>query len=92
MSSLIIFTKAQVPPKTNGTISKRKRNRSAYSRKRKALSGRDQKSADPGKAALKNFSVLSAMPEDTGEGAVICMSPMVIPLDEMNKIVPLRAI
>jgi len=51
-----------------------------------------KKSADPGKAALKNFSVLSALPEETGEGAVICMSPMVIPLDEMNKIVPLRAI
>lgn len=51
-----------------------------------------KKSADPGKAALKNFSVLSALPEETGEGAVLCLSSMTVPLDEKNKIVPIKAI
>lgn len=51
-----------------------------------------KKSSDPGKGALKNFSVLSSLPEETGEGAVICMSPMVIPLDDMNRIVPVKFI
>lgn len=51
-----------------------------------------KKSADPGKAALKNFSVLGELPEKIGEGAVICLSSMVIPLDEKNKIVPLICI
>ena len=51
-----------------------------------------KKSADPGKNALKNFTVLDSLSEEIGEGAVICMSPMVIPLDEKNKIVPIRCI
>ncbi|MGN0583648.1 MAG: ATP-binding protein [Oscillospiraceae bacterium] len=51
-----------------------------------------KKRADPGKTALKNFSVLSSLPEETGEGAVLCMSSMVIPLDSMNRIVPIRCI
>ena len=51
-----------------------------------------KKSADPGKNALKNFSVLDGLPEETGEGAVICMTPMVIPLDEKNKLVPVACI
>ena len=51
-----------------------------------------KKSADPGKTALKNFSVLSSLPEETGEGAVLCMSSMVIPLDSMNRIVPIGCI
>ncbi|MCI8743899.1 MAG: ATP-binding protein [Lachnospiraceae bacterium] len=51
-----------------------------------------KKSADPGKSALKNFSVLDSLPEETGEGAVICMTPMVIPLDEKNKLVPVACI
>lgn len=51
-----------------------------------------KKSADPGKSALKNFSVLDGLPEETGEGAVICMTPMVIPLDEKNKLVPVACI
>lgn len=51
-----------------------------------------KKSADPGKSALKNFSVLDSLPETVGEGAVICMTPLVIPLDEKNKLVPVRCI
>ena len=51
-----------------------------------------KKSADPGRDALKNFSILNALPEETGEGAVICMTPMVIPLDEKNKLVPVACI
>lgn len=51
-----------------------------------------KKSADPGKSALKNFSILDALPDEIGEGAVICMTPVVIPLDEKNKMVPIRCI
>lgn len=51
-----------------------------------------KKSADPGKGALKNFSVLANLPETIGEGAVICMTPLVIPLDEKNKLVPVKCI
>ena len=51
-----------------------------------------KKSADPGKSALKNFSILNALPDEIGEGAVICMAPVVIPLDEKNKLVPVRCI
>ncbi len=49
-------------------------------------------SADPGKKALKNFSVLDSLHEETGEGAVLCMSSSVIPLDEKNKLIPIKAI
>lgn len=51
-----------------------------------------KKSADPGKSSIKNFSVLSSLSEETGEGAVLCMSNMTIPIDSMNKIVPIKAI
>lgn len=51
-----------------------------------------KKSADPGKSALKNFSILDALPDEIGEGAVICMTPVVIPLDEKNKLVPVKCI
>lgn len=51
-----------------------------------------KKSADPGKSALKNFSILDSLPEETGEGAVICMTPMVVPLDEKNKLIPVSCI
>ncbi len=51
-----------------------------------------KKSADPGKNALKNFSVLDNLPETIGEGAVVCMTPLVIPLDEKNKLVPVKCI
>ena len=49
-------------------------------------------SADPGRNALKNFSVLNSIQEETGEGAVLCMSSSVIPLDEKNKLIPIKAI
>lgn len=49
-------------------------------------------SADPGKNALKNFTVLSSLHEETGEGAVLCMSSSTIPLDADNKMVPIKAI
>lgn len=51
-----------------------------------------KKSADPGKDPLKNFSVLDSLGGTVGEGAVICMAPMVIPLDKKNKLVPIRCI
>lgn len=49
-------------------------------------------SADPGKKALKNFSVLESLQEEIGEGAVLCMSSSVIPLDEKNKLIPIKAV
>ncbi len=49
-------------------------------------------SADPGKKALKSFSVLGSLQEEIGEGAVLCMSSSVIPLDEKNKLIPIKAI
>ncbi len=51
-----------------------------------------KKSADPGKEALKNFGILDSLHEKTGEGAVICMTPMIIPLDEKNKLVPISCV
>ncbi len=51
-----------------------------------------KKNADPGKEALKNFSVLRSLGEETGEGAVVCMSPMVMPLDERNRSIPISCI
>lgn len=51
-----------------------------------------KKSADPGKSSIKNFSVLSSLSEETGEGAVLCMSNMTIPIDSMNRIIPIKAI
>lgn len=51
-----------------------------------------KKSAEPGRDVLKNFSVLDSLPEEIGEGAVICLTPMVIPLDEKNKMVPVKCV
>ncbi len=51
-----------------------------------------KKAAEPGKDALKNFSVISSLGYEVGKGAVICMSPMVIPLDKDNLLVPLGEI
>lgn len=51
-----------------------------------------KKSAEPGKDALKNFRVLNSLPEEIGEGAVICMTPVTLPLDEKNKLVPIICI
>ena len=51
-----------------------------------------KKNAAPSKNALKNFSVLNSFKEEIGEGAVLCMASMTVPLDRMNKIVPIKAI
>lgn len=51
-----------------------------------------KKSADPGKEALKNFSVLDSLSEDIGNGAVICFSEMEYPLDRKNRIIPVGMI
>ena len=51
-----------------------------------------KKSADPGKDALKNFNVLKSLPNEIGAGAVICLSPVMIPLDKQNKIIPIGMI
>ena len=51
-----------------------------------------KKNADPGKEALKNFKVLESLPEQTGQGAVICLSPIAYPLDANHKIVPVGMI
>ena len=40
-----------------------------------------KKSADPGKDALKNFSVLEKLPDHVGEGAVVCLSSLCYSLD-----------
>ena len=51
-----------------------------------------KKSADPGEGALKNFSVLNSMSENVGEGAVICLSSSVYPLDKNNKVIPVGCV
>ncbi len=51
-----------------------------------------KKSADPGRDALKNFSVLDQLPNRRGEGAVICLSPVSYPLDGMNRVIPVGMI
>ena len=44
------------------------------------------------KDAIKNFDVVSSLGHNVGKGAVICMTPMPIPLDKDNLLVPLGAI
>jgi len=51
-----------------------------------------KKNADPGKDALKNFSVLQALPLKVGKGAVICLSSECYPLDADNYVVPVGMI
>ena len=47
-----------------------------------------KKTASPDKSAIKAFSVLKSAERQVGTGAVICMSDMVLPLDESNFVVP----
>lgn len=47
-----------------------------------------KKAAEPSKDAIKNFHVVSSLGYDVGKGAVICMTPMVMPLDKDNLLVP----
>ena len=51
-----------------------------------------KKSANPGNSALKNFKILNTLGQEAGEGAVICLSPVVCPIDNMNKIIPIGVI
>ncbi len=51
-----------------------------------------KKNADPGRDALKNFSVLEKLPDKIGEGAVICLSSQAYPLDSNNKVIPVGMI
>ena len=51
-----------------------------------------KKSANPGKSAVKHFGVLEDMGLDVGEGAVVCMSPMILPIDGKNRYVPVGCI
>ncbi|HAM79031.1 MAG TPA: ATPase [Treponema sp.] len=51
-----------------------------------------KKSANPGKDALKNFSVLSSLNKTIGNGAVMCLSSFPIPLDSGNMQLPLSVL
>lgn len=51
-----------------------------------------KKSADPGKSAIKNFSVLSSFNKEVGEGAVICMSSEQYPIDKNISVIPVSTI
>lgn len=51
-----------------------------------------KKAADPGKDALKNFGVVSDLGYEVGKGAVVCMTPMIVPLDKDNALVPMGVI
>lgn len=47
-----------------------------------------KKSSAPDKSAAKSFSVLKSSSRTVGKGAVICMTDVVLPLDENTLIVP----
>ena len=47
-----------------------------------------KKASAPDKSAVKSFSVLKSAERTVGTGAVICMSDVVLPLDENTLIVP----
>lgn len=51
-----------------------------------------KKAAEPSKDAIKNFDVVSSLGHNVGKGAVICMTPIPIPLDKDNILVPLGTI
>lgn len=51
-----------------------------------------KKSAAPGKSAIKHFHVLEDMGLDVGNGCVLCMSPVVLPLDSKNRCIPVSCI
>lgn len=51
-----------------------------------------KKSANPGIAAIKHFSVLNSIGLEIGDGGVICMSPLVIPIDDKNRFIPISCI
>lgn len=47
-----------------------------------------KKSGAPDKSMVKSFSALKSAGRTIGSGALICMSDVVLPLDEMNLVVP----
>lgn len=51
-----------------------------------------KKNSNPGKEALKNFSILPSLNMEIGEGAVVCRSNTVLPLDGKNTTVPIEYI
>lgn len=51
-----------------------------------------KKSANPGKSAVRHFNVLEDMGLIAEEGAVICMTPVILPIDEKNQFIPVGCI
>ena len=54
-----------------------------------------KKSANPGKEAIRNFSVLKPLENAwlrIGEGGIICMMDKVIPINESNSYIPIQCI
>ncbi len=51
-----------------------------------------KKSANPKKSAIKHFAVIDNLKKTKGKGIVISMSPIILPLDKENVIIPLTCI
>lgn len=51
-----------------------------------------KKSGNPGKDAIKNFSILEKTQKPVGTGSVICLSQKIYPIDEKNYLVPVGLI
>ena len=50
------------------------------------------KSANPGKEAIKNFSVVNKFGLEVGNGGVICMKSEIFPIDKENNYIPIELI
>ena len=51
-----------------------------------------KKSANPGKEAIKNFSVINKFGLEVGNGGVICMKSEIFPIDKENNYIPIELI
>lgn len=51
-----------------------------------------KKSANPGKDAIKNFSVVKKFGLEIGNGGVICMKSAIFPIDKENNYIPIELI
>ena len=51
-----------------------------------------EKSANPGKEAIKNFSVVNKFGLEVGNGGVICMKSEIFPIDKENNYIPIELI
>ena len=51
-----------------------------------------KKTALPDKRIVKTFGVIDKAPLKIGTGAVLCMASMTVPIDNNNKIIPIKAI